>query len=272
MRPTLLLLLALPFLAGAQKPSVSQDSASYYRQQMYQLERTLLDSLRRSQDYVYLREQAEKVWRPSGDYSAVTAFVDVAGANYDKLNSTITQNGFKALPGTAIRLGYGASYQFDRGMFDLAFFAFGLRNTTQKQGEKIATNFNGYFQCDLGYDLIPAKWLNIYPYAGLSVRTSMLSYKKDPQFNSSFTDVTNLVVNDQSVKEHGTKLGYQAGIGFDVVVSERRNSGGVMLFVKAGTARSFGKEVYDIDGVVYKPGIQYGNWITTWGIKLFGRY
>jgi hypothetical protein len=272
MRPTLLFLLALPFFAGAQKPSTSSDSADYYRQQMYQLERTLLDSLRRSEQYIYLRDRAETVWRPSGDYTAVTAFFDVAGADYDKLNSSITQSGFDALPNTAVRLGYGVSYQFDRGMFDLAFFAFGLRNTTQKAGEKIVANFSGFFQFDLGYDLIAAKWINVYPYAGFSYRTSLLSYKKDPQLNSSFTDVTNIVVNDQSVRERCNKLGYQAGLGLDLVVSEqRRLGGGVMLFVKAGTNRIFGKEVYDIDGTEYKPGIQYGNWIATFGIKLFGR-
>lgn len=273
MRQALLLILALPLFAGAQKPSVSEDSASYYRQQMFQLERSLLDSLRRSQQYVYLRDAAERTWRPSGDYTAVTAFIDVAGANYYKLNASITQSGFDPMGTTVGRVGYGMSYQFDRGMFDLAFFALGLRNTTKKQGEKIVGSFNGYFQCDLGYDLVAARWLNIYPYAGLSFRSSLLSYKKDPQLNNSFTDVTNIVVNDQSVKERCNKLGYQAGVGLDLVVSENRSGGhGVMLFIKGGTARIFGKEVYNIDGIEYKPGIRYGDWIATFGVKIFGRH
>lgn len=272
MRHFLLCMLLLPLASVAQKRSEPFDSALYYRQQLYQLERRVMDSMRVSPEYLHLADRVRNTEGLSPDFTAVTFFVDVAGADYDALNASIEQSGFKRFPNTAVRLGYGVGYQFDRIVFDMAFFAIGLRNHALKTGEKISTAFSGFFQTDLGYDLLPAKWINLYPYAGLSYRTSLLTYKKAVQFNNSFTDVTNIVVSSQNVRERSNKVGYQAGLGLDVVVSERRNQGwGVMLFVKAGTARTFGKELYNIEGVEYKPGIQYGNWITTFGLKLFDR-
>ena len=57
----------------------------------------------------------------------------------------------------------------------------------------------------------------------------------------------------------------------EIVTSSRKYSGGGILFVKAGIDKPFGGEKYKIKGRNYDPGISYGDWIVTIGVKFFGR-
>jgi len=53
-------------------------------------------------------------------------------------------------------------------------------------------------------------------------------------------------------------LSYQAGLGVDVVVSEKEGGSGIMLFLKGGTDGIIGSRSWDIHGVKYDADIKQG--------------
>ncbi len=273
MRLTIILLLLISIAGEAQEvkqPPI--DSVRYYQQKISQLHRKLFDSLRNSEEYKVAQERILYYKRKSDSYGSFVLFMDVAQADYDKFNSNITASGFTPLEGSALRFGFGFSGKSNRVIVDIFSLVAGVAKKSTKGSESIVTNFSSALLIDIGYDVIKNQPINIYPYAGLSVRSSELDYSKPAQINPSFTDITNIIQNRQSVSGYSGKLGYQAGVGFDFVIRNNpQKLGGNMLFFKAGINRPVGKENYKIEGVRYVPGIEYGKWIATIGIKFFGR-
>lgn len=248
------------------------DSATFYQRKIAQLQRKVFDSLRNTEEYKATRERVEYYQRKSDGYGSFVLFVDMAQADFSKFNTSITASGFTPLSGSAYRLGFGFSTKARRTVVDFFMLASGLGKESKKGQETIETNFSSGILLDIGYDLIKNQFINIYPYAGLSMRTSDLTYSAPVQTNPTFTNISNLVVNKRSVEAYSSKLGFQAGIGFDFVVAKgKRELGGTMFFLKAGMNRPVGKEKYKIEGIKYDPGIEYGKWIITAGFKFFGR-
>ena len=248
------------------------DSAAFYQRKMYQLQRKMFDSLRNSEEYKAARERVEYYKKKSDGYGSFVLFIDIAQADFSKFNSSITANGFTPMNGPVYRLGFGFSTKTRQTVVDFLLLAGGLRKEARKGQENIKAVFSSGVLLDIGYDLIKNQKLNIYPYAGLSMRTSDLYYTKPVTTNPSFTDISNLIINKQSAEGSSIKLGYQAGVGFDFVIPSSKNQlGGSIFFIKAGMNRPVGKEKYKIEGVRYDPGIEYGKWIVTTGVKFFGR-
>jgi len=79
------------------------------------------------------------------------------------------------------------------------------------------------------------------------------------------------VSNDPSVMDSKTEFGYQAGIGFEFVLTKPSLSGGTLIFFKAGTNRPFQKKTFNFDGFKYDAGFNYGQWMITAGFKFFTR-
>lgn len=270
------LLIASPLLLTAQKRNElrrSRDSASYYQGQASQLVRTAIDSIQQSEAYKELMEKAARFRKKSNNYGGFVFLADVFHSNYDKFNASIAQNGFDPLNPISARIGIGISNKSDGILFDMYFFAGGIENKSKKGNEKISASASNALVCDLGIDLLHSRVLSLYPYAGLSLRFSSLDYTKPVQVNNSFTNITDIIINDQTVRASSTKIGYQAGLGLDVIVSNPGKGEGVIaLFAKAGTASAFGKEKYKIEGIKYDPAIKHGDWLVTFGVKMAGRY
>lgn len=279
MKYVLLLLITLPLLSQAQNHS---DSVSYYERQMADMLGKVTDSIVKSDTYKQARERKDYHASKSDGYRSFMIFGEVADVNFGNFNKTIVANGFQPMDGPMYRLGLGMSTKHDRGIVDFTFVSSAFRKKSKRGDETISTNFSNALQFDFGYDLTQSTLINVYPYLGASVRTSSIKYKKPGQTNPNYTDVSNILLNETEVNESSTKFGYQAGVGFDFVL--RRNhiregdkiyrsyrTAGTIFFIKAGTSGVIGKETYKIGSVKYRPGIDYGRWIVTFGFKFFGR-
>lgn len=268
-------LFLLPLVAKSQSNKV--DSAWYYQHEMSKMLRAAQDSVMNLEEYKLLERNFRRAESKSNDYVAFSLFTEVAHADYRDFNKSITASGFPALDEYFARIGFGISGKDGHLMYNVYYAIFGINNTSTHNGAKIKTSSNDVFYFDLGYDLLKSNTFSLYPYAGLSLRSSTLRYVKDAEMNQDFTNVTDIIINDQSVKTSSTKVGYHAGIGFDIRLSRYKYEetsktvrGGNIpstLFFRFGTNLPIGKETYNINGTKYKPGIRQGDWGITVGIK-----
>jgi hypothetical protein len=126
-------------------------------------------------------------------------------------------------------------------------------------------------QVNIGYDFIKSTKVNLYPYAGLGGRVTNLKYQQPDQVNNQFTSIVDIVQKEGITEANKFNLAYQVGLGVDVVVSENKQSSGIMLFLKGGTDGVIGSRTFDIHGVKYNADIKQGAWSLAFGVKLFGR-
>lgn len=296
MKTLLLLFLIIPlFVQSQRKNATHTDSIDYYTREIDSITRIALDSVYKSEAFKQANERRLYHAQRADSYSAFMIFGEMADADFDNLNRTIVPKGFAPLKGPVYRAGFGMSSKTNQFVFDLAFAAFGFTESSKNWPQKLTTNFNSVFQVDFGYDLTKSIDVNIYPYAGAAFRSTVLKYSRDGQTNSAYTDITDILNNEIDINESSTKFGYQAGIGFDFVISRRTNrrfrmkpadeespvseppprtkdpSSGTIFFLKLGTNGAIGKSVYRIGNIDYRPGIHYGRWIVTAGFKFFGR-
>ncbi len=255
-------------------PVRSTDSSYYYQREIGKLRKKMYDSLLRSEEYQTLNRNYQAYIRRSDGYTALVLFTEAEQANYTKFNNNITASGFSAIDGRpVIRFGFGISNKKNRKIVDFNFFSLDLGKNSKKGDEKISTFFSNAIIFYIGYDLVKNQQINIYPYGGLSFRTATINYTKPVIANPSFTDITNLIQNNQSVYASALKIGFQAGVGFDFVLNPMKKNinGGTIIFIKAGINKAIGKEKYTSEGPDYIPGISYGNWAIAVGFKFFGR-
>lgn len=262
--------IGLAFFANAQTntPNSTGDSVRYYQDKLNTLIRNTNEALRNSADFIAIQQQIEELRSRSSDYSGTVLFTELMHADYGAFNESIAQNGFSPLNSSMIRFGFGASSKRNRWITDYYFFVAGLSTKTKKGEESIKTSLGSFLHFDFGYDLLHSKGIAIYPYAGISLRVSDLSYSKPEELNPGYTNITNLITNNQSASGSSLRLGYQAGLGIDMLLSSNKHtSGGTILFVKAGTNRPVGKDKYKIAGIKYEPGITQGDWLIAAGFK-----
>ncbi|MDQ2751830.1 MAG: hypothetical protein M3R72_02295 [Bacteroidota bacterium] len=274
MRLFLSFFLLFPVVLFAQSKYKVQptDSIGFYSNLIRDRYKQVLDSLKNSPETKEVMERLNYLSSHSDNYRSVVFYTDVSAADFNHLNSTLVPEGFSALKKTILRFGYGFSSKYNKVVFDFYIGTLGLNNKSKKGNENVKATFNNLFQVDLGYDLTRSQSVNIYPYAGVSIRSMSLEYNKPAQTNESYSDITNIVQNDPTVTTSATGVGYQAGIGFDFVIGNNKNkTSGTMIFVKAGTSGVFGNPAYKIQNIHYNPGIVYGRWNVTAGFKFFGR-
>lgn len=262
----------LPLLGSAQKTKPGIDSSRYYRNELRLLWQRNYDSMRKSDEYLSIMQKLEKRKKKTTGYTGLMIFGDYIHSDFSKFNSSISANGFNPMNPTTFRFGIGVSNKTERVLFDVYFFSLGFEHVSAKGDESIGASLSNVLQFDIGYDIVQAKALSFYVFSGLSGRISSINYSKKAQTNSSFTNITNIVVNNVDVNASSVRLGVQFGAGIDVLLGERRNkSGATYLFTKFGSNRPVWADRYKIEGFKYNPGIKQGDWLVTVGLK-FGTW
>ena len=272
-RITVLLIILLPGLLNAQsnKQRIPRDSGEYYQYEMGQLHKKTLDSLHTSNEYILLKDKLHNYRKKSNNYSGTVLFGDILHSNFKTFNNNITQTGFSKLNEIGYRIGFGVSTKSDRAIFDFYFLTAGFNNRARRGDEKIRASLSNAFQFDIGIDLLKSNLISIYPFAGMSLRMSSLSYSKPVTTNSGYTNISDIIVNNSSVFSSSYRLGYQFGMGLDITLkTDREKEKKTILFAKFGANKPFWKDKYKIEGVKYAPGFKQGDWLVTVGIK-FGK-
>lgn len=274
----LLLLLSWTLSANAQsrRPHPRQDttidSVEYYRKIISEMSKKTYDSLHQSEAYKTANEGWQRNIRKSNGYTSFALFGDVGQASYDVVNKGIVQAGFPPLNGPQYRLGLGISQEFEnRLIMEFYFAVIGINNKSKKGDSSVKSSYNNILQFNFGYDLIKSKKINIYPYAGLSLRNTSLVYQQPDLVNNNFTSIVDIVQKDGTTEGNKLNLAYQAGLGFDFVIHEGDKGDGTMLFLRAGTDGIFGNRTFKIHGVKYDADIKQGAWIFAFGFKFFVR-
>lgn len=276
MRTMLVLFIVMSgFVSNAQssKPISSRDSLRYYRTEQRKLWILTNDSLRRTEAYQSLTTKIDLLESKSKNYNSTVLFGEILHANFKSFNESIAQSGFEAMNPLSFRFGLGSSIKSNRNIFDIYFFVVGLNHSSKNGNAQIKSALANAFQIDYGYDFIHSKRVSLYPYIGLSIRSSTLEYSNDVQTNPNFTNISNIVINDPKVQATSTRLGYQAGVGLDLVVAHDKVKGkpAVILFSKSGTNQTFSEDKFKIAGINYKPGIKHGDWLVSLGFKFIAR-
>lgn len=264
----ILIIILLPAITFAQSKTTKEiDSIVYYQKQINLMWRSQRDSLINSAKYKLAKENIDRIRSNSENYGSFVIFTDILHSNLTSFNTSIKQSGFTEMQPISYRLGFGASSKNGNTMFDFYFVTAGFNSKATKGEETIKLSLSNFFQFDLGYAIIHSKSFNLYPYAGLSLRMSTLDYKKPIQVNNSYTNISNIIVNNQSIVSSSTKVGYQLGLGLDVLVSKNNTESGTYLFTKIGINESIGKNKYSIAGIDYQPDIKQGDWLVSIGFK-----
>jgi hypothetical protein len=270
-------LLAIFLLIGLSTTTHAQtgtgDSIKYYKQQWASYEQRVLDSANRRDSGLYYARRLHHLKSHSFSYSAYSLFTEVAGADFSKLNAAAAKDGFPPINGPIYRIGIGMSHKgYNRIIIDWNILVAGFNRTTKANDEKIQANFNNFFGLELGYAVVNRSRFDIYPYAGLSVRSDQLSFSQSATVNNNYNSIASIILNNPSANATNTALGYEAGLGIDwVLYFNKKNQGGAMLFAKFGADGRFGNEDYKISGVDYNSGIKYGAWVAALGFKFFQR-
>ncbi len=257
--------IAFPAIAFSQKYKFV-DSSKYYQKEISKIYKQTIDSLEKTEIFMnYLQYQQR-----NNNYDAQTFFLNVLHSNYTTFNNSIALNGFNKMK--PISYGFGFGYSGKRNHF-ISDFALSLlfQNNSKKGNETISSAlFNMLF--DLGYAVVNSNKLSVYPYAGLSARLSSLSYVNKGNVNASYTNITDVLVQNENVNGASFRLGYQAGLGIDVALSHTKDGNrGLLLFVKAGVNQPFSKDKFKIQGITYNPEINKGDWMVSVGVKFMSR-
>ncbi len=259
-----LAIVLFPCFAISQKKYETTDSLRYYSTQLRKLTRQVHDSLRKSEQYISLLSDMARLRKGSLNYDGVVFSGELMHSGYEKLNQSINKDSFPNLNAFTYRFGFGLAYKKGRRIFNFHFATIGVNSKSDKGNQKIKAGLSNLFQFNWGYDLLKSKAISIYPYAGFSMRMSMLSYSKPVLLNTGYTNLTNLITNEQSVVLSSAKLGYELGACVDVFLTKTRD---VAFFTKVATSSAFGKNNYKIHSVKYDPGIKQGDWLVGIGIK-----
>lgn len=268
MKYCLLAIVLLPLLGLSQDETPLHDSLAYYQRELYRLRKQADDSLKASAAWQQALTGIERHRRKSNDYGGFVLFSGVMHTNAEKFNQSITQSGFTPMGAYSPQFGVGVSFRIDRTIFDLYFIS-GAGDTKSTRGDETISAYviNG-FEMDWGYNVFRTGAVALYPYLGFSYRSSGLDYHKPVVVNPAFTSIADMIVNDQTVELLSNRLGYQAGLGFDIVIAEnKKQTSNKILFIKAGVNRPVWEDRYSSNGLTYKPGIKQGDWVITAGIK-----
>ena len=257
--------------SSSQSTDQFSDSIKRYQAEISKISKGYRDSLLNNPEYKALSEKIRSLNSLSDNYTAFMLFTSVYSIDFKKFNSDLFQSGFNPFSGNMISIGIGFSTKKKRRIFDIDILAIGLRKKITKADEKITINSSTFFQMTWGYDFVKSGKINIYPFVGLGLAGLEINYESPTQVNSSFTDISNIVINNRSARGTSIPLCYKAGIGVEYALINKRKSGGTIFFVKGGTTQPFRKKAFDIEGVEYDPKFNFGALTFTAGFKFFGR-
>ncbi len=262
-----------PFFVAAQRNGPElKDSIELYRKKLSELWRSNIDSLRNSVTYKELTGNISRLRETTRNYQGFVLFGDLVHSDYFKFNQSIVTSGFTPLKPNLVRFGFGTSFKSGNRISDLYFAVVGTDNVSTKNKEKIKTSLSGIFQFDYGYDLTRANLISIYPFIGLSLRFSNLNYLKPAEANPNFSNISNILINDQSIFASSFRVGYQAGLGIDFKLpASSGNKSSTIFFTKFGINRPFTVDTYKVEGIRYKPEIRQGVWVMAIGFKFVSR-
>jgi hypothetical protein len=268
-RQTLLLFLLLPSMVFAQIDERHiHDSLFYYQRETGRMLRQAQDSVRNGSQYRTYQEAIKRLGGKSQNYAGFVLFSGVQHTNFTDFNASIQQDGFEPMNSTTGLAGFGVSTKSQDIMLDMYFVVASFNTTSSNGEESITMNLTNVLQFDLGYDLIKSRPISLYPFVGISMRISTLDYNYPAQLDPNYTNISNLIINDRSAESSSVRLGYQFGLGLDLLISTSKKTGfGKYLFVKAGTNRPVWRDKYKIHDVKYDPDIKQGDWVISFGLK-----
>jgi len=144
-----------------------------------------------------------------------------------------------------------------------------LQNKTSYNNQVIKTSFSNLLQFDIGYDFLKDERFSLYPYAGLSLRQSDLSYTKSPSAGAINSWVVNMYPSQNYTYMQSAGIGYQYGLGFDYALFyNHEKTFKTIFFAKAGVNKPFKTDVYKANDMPdYSPSIKQGDWLLTFGFK-----
>ena len=247
------------------------DSIEYYNNELILLNKAYNESLTNSPEFISLNQNLKRLSVASDNYKALAIYTGIFSADMDKFNADNALSNFPAISGPMLSFGFGYSFKKNRRIFDMNIVAIPLGKKSAIENEYIKTHMSALFQFEWGYDFIKNNAVNIYPYAGFGLRATNLEYKSQEQPNPGFNNLSDISTGNKSVKGDMTRLGYQAGVGLEYVLTQKNSMGGALVFFKAGTNRPFTNKPFTFEGLEYDPGFKYGEWAITAGFKIFGR-
>ena len=257
---------------AAQSQKTVADSIDYYSRKISDIGCRAADSLNRSEPYRYYLKRRYYWQRLSKDrkYTGLSFYNEFAGVDYGAFNRKIAQEGYSQVGGALYRFGLGLSHMTHTGLvFDLNFFVLGVDKSSSNGSQAISGGFTDYCQADVGYAVFSSRKVDIYPYAGLSIRRSDFSFSRPPRGGSTYNDIIGVDQNNRDINSRSVSPSYQAGVCFEwIAASYLERKLGTIVFLKAGTDGIFGRESYKIQGINYDPGINYGAWGIAFGIKI----
>jgi len=243
------------------------DSTTYYQIRISQQMRAARDSVMNSEEFKVNQEGLKRHKRKLYCYKAFTFGLEVAHNDYTGINGQLKDAGLKDLSDVMIRVGFGLSSKSGRLMNDLYFGNIGISNISKQDSGTFSSSLMNFFQYDIGFDLLKSEQFSIYPYAGLSYRLSTIKYESPKVIDPSYTNITEIVVNNQSYHATSRRLGWQAGIAIDMTVS-REPTNKTILSLKFGTNRPFKDDTYKIHGLNYTPTGVQANWFVSLACKI----
>ena len=259
----------LPIVLFAQTP---KDSVDYYEKEKKKLYDENYQRFTNSEQYMTVQQGLDRALIKSGNYSGLTVFGNIIHNDYTRFNNNIAQSGFPPLNSMSGGVGLGLIAKSGRLIFEYNFFIAGFNNVAVTANEKISTSLSDLGQVNFGFDLFKSQSVSLYPFGGIGARFSSLEYSKPPLTSAVYTNISNIVINDQSVTSSSLRLGYQAGLGLDVLALKTdKDKGAILLFAKFYTDGPLWTDKYKIDGIAYDPGFRQGDWEASFGLKFVTR-
>ena len=262
MKPILTLLLLIPLFTLSQE----DDSLTYYQRKVAEMRNNMETTLRESPDYINAQEGIKRHLRSSKNYGGFVLFSGLVHMDLDALNKELQPVGFSKLKASTSVFGFGASAKTNFLVYDFYIMWAGSESTAKRDEEKVEVSMLSALETSWGYPIVNRRTFCLYPYFGISLRALTIEYKKPPVVNTNYTSIVDLVSNDQSVSGTSTRLGVQAGIGFDLASPTDANGGRKVFFIKAGINKPAWRDRFKIEDVKYEPEIRT-NFVVIAGVK-----
>jgi hypothetical protein len=273
MRPlfSIIVFLFLSNFVVAQSTDQISDSIAYYQKKMIKLNKAYRDSLLQNAEYKELSKKLMNLNSKSDDYSGFMLYSSMNTIDFKKFNSDNSRSGFNAFSGNMFAVGFGFTYKKKRKIFDFELANFGIRKKQKKADESISINSSSLLQATWGYDIIKNRKINIYPYIGIGLAGLQLRYESPVITNDSAQNISTIVLNNRSVDTDILPICYKVGLGIEYVLTNKSNSGGVIIFSKGGTSQPFRKKAFEVEGKDYNPAFNFGALSFSVGFKFFSR-
>lgn len=250
---------------------VPKGSIAYYEQQLSDLRGDAMLAVQATEPYKNLMDTLKLLRAASDNYRSLSLFYQGVQCDYATFNKSIAADGFTPFSSYRSRIGIGMSRKKNRRIFDLHFFVIGIADKSYSETASIKTNFSSMLDLSWGYDLLKSSNFSLYPYLGVGFRSSSIKYSAPVETDNSYTNLTNIIIQNKSVEAYKTVPCYLAGIGFDAHIERSQDRmSGTILFLKIGTNNTFRKESFKIHDTNYAPGYRQGDVCVSLGLKLYG--